>query len=105
NTGSAMANGGFPPAAVMVTMVPGGPFAVFAPPPMLGLDLFGFGTDDIDAIALSENGSGVFEPSMMPFDWLPAAGPDMLLFSVRPGSAVIGMPDSIFGIPIEASDI
>ena len=105
NTGSAMANGGFPPAAVMVTMVPGGPFGVFAPPPALGLDMFGPGTDDIDGIALGENGSGVYEPSMMPYDWLPAAGPDMLLFSVRPGSAVIGMPDSIFGIPIEAGDI
>jgi len=105
NTGSAIANGGFPPAAVMITAAPGGPFAMFAPPPALGLDMFGPGTDDIDGIALSENGSGVFEPSMMPYDWLPIAGPDMLLFTVRPGSAVIGMPDSIFCLPIEAGDI
>jgi hypothetical protein len=104
NTGSAMANG-FPPGAVMVTMAPGGPFGLFAPPGALGLDFFGPGTDDLDALALSENGSGLFEPSMMPYDWLPAAGPDMLLFSVRRGSAVVGMPDSVFCMPIEPGDI
>jgi hypothetical protein len=43
-------------------------------------------------------------PSMFPYDWA-GGGTDMLLFSVRRGSAVVGMPDSIFGIPIEPGDI
>ncbi|MCF6329546.1 MAG: hypothetical protein L3J02_07095, partial [Henriciella sp.] len=30
---------------------------------------------------------------------------DMVLFSVRRGSPVVGMPDSIFGIPIADGDI
>jgi len=72
---------------------------------MLGLNLVPGGTpDDLDALALWENGTGVFEPSSQPYDWLNGSR-DMLLFSVRRGSPVIGMPDSIFGIPIEEGDI
>jgi hypothetical protein len=41
---------------------------------------------------------------MVPNDWA-GGGTDMLLFSVRRGSAVIGLPDSIFGIPITEGDI
>ncbi len=59
---------------------------------------------DLDALALLENGSGVYEPSFHPYDWL-TGGTDMLLFSVRRGSALIGAPDSLFGIPIEEGDI
>jgi hypothetical protein len=95
NTGSALANG-FPPAAVLVTPVPGAGPVMYAPPPVLGLDLFGPGTDDLDALALTENG--------VPGLQLGPAG-DLLYFSVRRGSAVIGVPDSMFGIPIEAGDI
>jgi hypothetical protein len=105
NTGSAMANG-FLPGMVLLTAGPGGPPIPYAFPPMLGLDLAGPpGSDDLDALALAENGFPGFQPSMIPYDWVPAGGPDMLLFSVRRGSAVVGMPDSIFGIPIEPGDI
>ncbi len=78
---------------------------VYAPAAALGLDMVGgFDSDDLDALILWENGDGMYIPSHQPFDWI-AGSSDMLLFSVRRGSAVIGMPDSIFGIPIEAGDI
>ena len=109
NSGSAAA-AGVPPAAVLVKQVAGGGFTVYASPNQLGLDFFGAGTDDLDALILTENGDGVFQPSQTPCDWIAPihglAGPtDMLLFSVRRGSAVVGMPDSIFGLPIEPGDI
>src|SRR6185436_18039793 len=87
NTGSAMANG-FLPGMVLNTPAPGGPPMVYAPPPLLGLDIFGPGTDDLDALALAENGIPGFQPSALPYDWTLAGGPDMLLYSVRRGSAV-----------------
>ncbi len=95
---------GFSSADVLVTPAPyAGPFP-FAPAFLLGLDFFGFSSDDLDALALFENGTGVYEPSLVPYDWVGGAT-DMLLFSVRRGSAVIGLPDSIFGLPIEPGDI
>ncbi len=101
NTGSAAFHG-FTGADVLVSSpFFGGPF-VFAPGPVLGLNLAG--QDDLDALILRENGDVVYQPSQSPYDWL-GGGTDMLLFSVRRGSAVIGMPDSIFGIPIEEGDI
>jgi hypothetical protein len=109
NSGSAAA-AGVPPAAVLVKQLSGGGFTIYATPNQLGLDFFGAGTDDLDALILSENGDGVFEPSQTPCDWVAPlhglVGPtDMLLFSVRRGSAVVGMPDSIFGLPIEPGDL
>ena len=96
---------GFASADVLVTPVAFGAPVIFAPGPLLGLDLAGgMHSDDLDALALWENGTGVFEPSLTPFDWT-AGATDMLLFSVSRGSAVIGAPDSIFGIPIEEGDI
>ncbi len=93
---------GFTGAEVLVSgPLMGGP-AVYAPAFLLGLNLAG--DDDLDALILRENGDGVFQASQAPNDWL-TGGTDMLLFSVRRGSAVIGMPDSIFGIPIEEGDI
>jgi len=94
---------GFSASDVLLTAAPGGPPVLWAPGPMLGLDIAG-GQDDLDALAIAENGSGLFEPSLQPYDWL-GGGTDMVLFSVRIGSPVIGMPDSIFGIPIAAGDI
>lgn len=88
---------------VLISPAPGVFGGVFAPAGLLGLGLLGI-EDDIDALVVGENGSGAFEPSMQPYDWL-GGGSDMVLFSVRRGSAVIGMPDSIFGIPIEEGDI
>lgn len=79
--------------------------AVYASANALGLDLAGgVDTDDLDALILSENGDGVFNPSSIPYDWVNGST-DMLLFSVRRGSAVIGQPDSLFGQPIEPGDI
>jgi hypothetical protein len=103
-SGSAIANGGFSGADVLVTGVPGGPPALYAPALALGLDIFGFDTDDLDALVLLENGDGVFTPYTTIFDWVTGAS-DMIFFSVRRGSAVIGVPDSLFAIPIEESDI
>ncbi|MCB9915298.1 MAG: hypothetical protein H6828_09130 [Planctomycetes bacterium] len=102
NSGSAPAHGFFG-ADILKVVAPGGPPVVWAPAPMLGLNLAG-AVDDLDALAIWENGTGVFEPSLQPYDWL-GNNTDMVLFSVRRGSAVIGMPDSIFGIPIEEGDI
>jgi hypothetical protein len=105
HSGSAAAHG-FPPAAVLRTGVPGGIPALYATPPMLGLDLAGGPlSDDLDALVLSENGFPGFQPSQVPYDWAFGGNVDMLLFSVRRGSAVIGAPDSLFGIPISEGDI
>ena len=90
-------------AEILVTPAPGGPPVVWAWGLQLGLNVLGE-HDDLDALAIWENGSGVFEPSAVPYDWL-TGQTDMVLFSVRRGSPVIGMPDSIFGIPIEEGDI
>ena len=93
NTGTAFGNG-FSGGDVLVS-TPGGVPAVFIPAPILGLDFFGTDTDDLDALALLDVGTvGVFEP-----------GIDKVLFSVRRGSAVIGLPDSAFGVPIEEGDV
>ena len=102
NCGSAAANG---VVGGDVLLSFGGPPVPFAPAGLLGLDLIGGpDSDDLDALLLLENGSGAFEPSMSPYDWATGAT-DMLLFSVRRGSAVIGAPDSIFGLPIEEGDV
>ncbi len=102
NSGSALAHG-FAAADVLMTC-PGCPPAVYAPAVMLGLDLFGPGTDDVDAIALHENGVPGYQRSTAPYDWV-TGGRDMLFFSVRRGSAIVGMADSFFGMPIEPGDI
>ncbi len=81
------------------------PVSLYASATSLGLDIFGGpGSDDLDALALRDNGDGVFQPSLTPYDWV-GGGRDMLLFSVRRGSAVVNRPDSIFGIPIQPGDI
>jgi len=103
NEGTGLGNGATG-ADVLVSVAPSGPPAIWAPAPLLGLNIAG-GEDDLDALALWENGNGSFDPSSTPGDWMIAGGPDMLLFSVRRGSPVIGMPDSIFGIPITEGDI
>jgi len=103
NSGSAPAHG-FSGADILFTPFPGAAPAIWAPGPALGLNLSPNQQDDLDALAIWENGSGAFEPSQQPYDWT-AGGTDMVLFSVRRGSPVIGMPDSIFGIPIAEGDI
>jgi hypothetical protein len=107
SSGSALQEG-VSGADVLRTPAPGVSKVVYAPALLLGLDLFGPGTDDLDALALRENGDFHYQPSQVPYDWLgPGDGSptDMLIFSVRRGSAVIGRPDSIFGRPIEEGDL
>jgi hypothetical protein len=97
NLGTAQANGFLP--GMVLTQVAGGPPAVYAWPQQLGLDLAGPGTDDLDALALQENAIPGFQPANT------GVVPDLILFSVRRGSAVIGMPDSQFGMLICEGDI
>lgn len=106
NSNSGQLNGA-PPSAVLTTAPGGGAFTIYANPGELGLDAF---LDDVDALILSENGIPGFQPSMLPYDWVgsglhPGPTSDMLLFSVRRGSALIGVIDSLLGLPIEPGDI
>jgi hypothetical protein len=50
------------------------------------------------------NGNGVYDAPSGPYSWV-AGGSDMVIFSVRRGSAIIGMTDSILGLPIEEGDL
>jgi hypothetical protein len=105
NNSNTAANQGVSGADVLHVAAPSAALAVFAPASALGLDLVGGpGSDDLDALILGENGNGLFEPSAVPYDWVDGQR-DMLLFSVRRGSAVIGRPDSIFGLSIEPGDV
>ncbi len=104
HTDSAQLNG-FAPAAVLRKQLGTGSPTQYASPSQLGLSAF---LDDVDALALADNGDGIFQPSLTPFDWFPGAAGgsrDMLLFSVRRGSAVIGQIDSLLGIAIEPGDV
>lgn len=95
---------GFVPGDVLVSFGPAMPPMIFAPAPLLGLDLLGPGTDDLDGLIVWENGTGIFEAPPGPYAWTTGAT-DMVLFSVRRGSAVIGMLDSLLGLPIEEGDV
>jgi hypothetical protein len=100
NAGTALGNG-FVGGDVVVTPAIGSGFlGVYAPASVLGLDLFGQDTDDLDALILRDD--GVTNAVGLPF-FDPAS--DFLLFSVRRGSAVIGTPDSLLGLPIEEGDV
>lgn len=99
NSGTAAANGVLPGDILVIT--PGAPSAtVFAPAAALGLGPM----DDVDALALWTNAIPGFQASMAPYDWETGAT-DMLLFSVRRGSPIIGVLDSGLGLPISAGDI
>jgi len=102
NTGSAAAHG-FAGGDVLLGGWVTAP-SLYAAAPRLGLDLAGPDTDDLDALALFENGAPGYQPSQVPHDWL-SGHTDMLLFSVRRGSAVCERPDSIHGVPISPGDI
>lgn len=104
NTGSAAAHG-FVGGDVLTTPFGAAAPVLYAPAMMLGLDLVGPpGSDDLDALILAENGTPGYQRSFQPYDWM-SPNTDMLVFSVRRGSAVIGMPDSLFGIPIMPGDL
>lgn len=102
NLGTALING-FVGGDVLVS-APGGPAILYAPSFALGLGAGDF--NDLDALVLAENGDGVYTPSLIPYDWnLPGSIIDMLLFSVRRGSAIIGAIDPVCGVPISEGDI
>jgi len=82
-----------------------GALQIYATAANLGLDRLGPDTDDLDVLILLENGVDGYQPSKTLFDWLPAGGSDMLLFSVRRGSAIIGKLDSLQGLPISEGDL
>ena len=93
NTATAAGNG-FVGGDVLVSSAGGVPI-VYAPAIALGLDLVaGPDSDDLDALALWDDGDMQYTP-----------GVDLILFSVRRGSAVIGSLDSMWGAPIEEGDV
>ncbi len=92
NTGSALANG-FSGADVLVSMAGGVP-ALAIPAALMGLDLGGAATDDLDAL--------IFNDADVSMGYTPG---DALYFSVRRGSAVVGAMDSFYGVPIEEGDV
>jgi hypothetical protein len=117
HTNSAAANG-FAGGDVVVSV--GGTLSIYAPAITLGLDQNAEGEDDLDALVLLENGVPGYQPDETwggPTAWLEELEQqveqeegsglpvDILLFSVRRGSAIIGQPDSRFGAPICAGDI
>ncbi len=81
-------------ADVLVVPAPGGAPLVAIPAALLGLDVGGVGTDDLDALAWDDaDSSGTLTLG------------DTILFSVRRGSAVIGALDTVLGVPIEPGDV
>ena len=103
---SAAANGQFSPGDILISTGVGGVVSSYARATDLGLDQDPFNEfkDDIDALILWDNGDGVYQRSTFPYEWIEGQT-DMLLFSVRRGSPIIGTPDSIFGIPICEGDL
>ena len=99
NSGTATANG-FRPGDVLFSDYSGAVPTVFASFNQLGLGPW----DDLDALLLWENGNGAFDLSPSPFEWV-TGDFDMLLFSVRRGSPIIGTLDAFWGAPIEEGDI
>jgi hypothetical protein len=90
---------GFSGADILVST--GGVVGLYAPGPLFGLDVVGGpGTDDLDALALLDNGDGAYNvvSPVMPCD-------DVILFSVSAGSAIIGFLDPLSGFPITDGDI
>jgi hypothetical protein len=92
NNGTAVANG-FSGADVVCEVAPG-PMIACCPAAVLGLDLSGFDTDDLDALIFNDADASTT-----------CTSGDTLLFSVRRGSAVIGALDSCQALPIEEGDI
>jgi len=103
---SAAANGQFNPGDILISTGVGGGVFSYASATDLGLDQNPLNEfkDDVDALILWDNGDGVYQPSTLPYEWIDGET-DMLIFSVRRGSPIIGTPDSIFGIPICEGDL
>ncbi len=103
NSGTAAANG-FVGGDVLVVPFMGAAPLLYASAATLGLDQTGADKDDLDALSLLENGIAGYQPSLTPYDW-ELGSTDMLFFSVRRNSAIVGAIDSILGLPIEESDV
>lgn len=106
NTGTAAGNAdgftGIPfSGGDVVVTVAGSLPVLYAGAATLGLDRAGFDADDLDALALIDDGA-IDSNTGLPFF---TAGQDSILFSVRRGSAVIGVLDSRYGLPIEPGDV
>ncbi len=115
NTGSAAVNG-FVGGDVLVTDPTVGPAPyLYMPANFLGLDWIGGGAaggfeaapdiDDLDALALWDDGQRQAEQPGLPEHLYFDPAHDLLIFSVRRGSAVIGTIDSLTGTPIEEGDV
>ncbi len=114
NTGTAVAQG-FVGGDVLVSGIGFSPAALYADARMLGLsEGVPLGTpntidaDDLDALVLWENGTGIYEPTMGPYSWM--SGSDMLLFSLRRNSALLLAPGGTIdalgsGLAITEGDI
>jgi hypothetical protein len=98
-SGSATGSG-YLPGDILVASGLGALPVVFAPAAALGLGP----TDDLDALALFENGSGVLELSPAPYAGWGGAF-DMIVFSVRAGSPIVGVVDPVSGLPITPGDL
>ena len=79
--------------------------SVYATADQLGLDLAGVvGVDDVDGLIVVENGVPGYQPPGALYDWQTGTS-DLILFSVRRGSDIIGTQDSLLNLPIGPGDV
>ncbi|MEC7231747.1 MAG: hypothetical protein VXZ39_08610 [Planctomycetota bacterium] len=85
-----------------------GALTIYASAQSLGLDRFGPGRDDVDALSLWDNGDGVYQPPTGPYSWIVPDSfdlvTDLLLYSVRCGSEIVETFD-MGGLPITEGDV
>ena len=85
---------------------PGAPgVALYASALQLGLDQLGASSDDIDALMVVENGDMFYTPPVNLYDWNSTTGTDLILFSVRCNSNIVGRIDPVSGREIGEGDI
>ncbi|MEO1698076.1 MAG: hypothetical protein AAFU73_12335 [Planctomycetota bacterium] len=84
---------------------PGVGVGAYASAQELGLDTFGPGTDDIDGLAVVDDGDGFYFPPATFYDWADTSPTDLILFSLRCGSAALGQVDPITGLVLTEGDI
>lgn len=98
-----------PPGSILFVPFGGsGSAQEYATASTLGLDRTAPGSDDLDVLIVHENGQGGYQKSIALYDWLPGSpggATDMVVFSVRRGSAVIGALDFLQNLPIEEGDL
>ncbi len=92
-------------ADVLVWSAALGGVAVYASAAELGLDQFQVSEDDIDALMVFENGQFGYTPPVNLYDWNSSQGSDLILFSVRCGSNIVGQIDPVTNRAISEGDI